>query len=78
MEATDPNMKVAARILQKHGSGAVGYLLALAEHAKAFGDMDTTIAWWDIALAAIELRGPSGDADGRPKANGIAPATGTG
>ncbi len=58
METPDPIIKVAARMLQTHGAGAVRYLLAQAELAKAFGDTDTAIDWWDVALAAIELREP--------------------
>jgi hypothetical protein len=47
--------RVAEDMVWQHGKDAYVYLREKAQVATLFGDQESAIAWWDIALAVLEI-----------------------
>jgi len=47
--------RVAEEMVQQYGSDAYPLLCERAQIAKLYGDAESAITWWDIALAAFEI-----------------------
>lgn len=60
MDEEENIYRVAQDVIASRGGGAYAYLCEQAEMAKLTGDRESAIAWWDIALAVVEITGARG------------------
>jgi hypothetical protein len=65
MDATTDVCRVAEDMVRCFGDGAYAHLCERAEMAMSFGDRDSAVTWWDIALAVVEIRKIGGSVAGK-------------
>jgi hypothetical protein len=59
MDIEDGTDSIAAEVVRARGRYALNYLRERAAAAKAGGDMESAVAWWDVIIAAAALMEPS-------------------